>query len=55
MIIKIGSQVRIKEREDNGEHQGKTGTYVHFDEHNDGDFFGVRFANDAATYYFYRW
>jgi hypothetical protein len=53
-MIKLQSQLLIKSIETNGIHQGQTGTLVHIDPYADGDFYGVRFAEESTIYYFYR-
>ena len=53
-IIPLNTPVRIKQKEDNGVHQGQIGTLIHIDPSMDGDFYGVRFAEESTIYYFYR-
>jgi len=53
-MIELQSQLLIKSIETNGCHQGQTGTLVHIDPDADGDFYGVRFAEESIIYYFYR-
>jgi hypothetical protein len=53
-MIELQSKLLIKDIESNGCHQGQTGTLVHIDPDADGDFYGVRFAEERIIYYFYR-
>jgi hypothetical protein len=53
-MIELQSKLLIKSIGTNGIHQGQTGILVHLDPHADGDFYGVRFAEESTIYYFYQ-